>query len=266
MAKFNDKIAVLLSVATISFVGGAYITDSYAWGIAFALLSMLATVLATKILPKRQKGVSLGQFTAMLLLEGKALSTAYLYRLYPPIDPEHAATDESERTANDRQRLSDICDVTPTEPRDAYYDREGRYVVNALGYGKAGEEWAAKIYRTLKPAKVRMVVAVVDVDRKALAILGAVAEDIKVLHPKELLRRLHKVGVRPTCDRARTRLSAKVLLSSLSYRHAYLFALSAAGCALFSLFLPIKTYYYAFAIANALLAIGVVAVKKLVKE
>jgi len=292
MAKFNDRLAIYLSVATIAFIAGAYITDDYLWGLVFALLSVLMTLIMTKVLPKRQKGVSLSQFTTMLLLEGKALSTAYLYRLYPPreapqptegtessnedvaheplkeVQAKETETRSQRRPAKSAEPIAgdSVGGVALVSPRDAYYDAKGRYVVNALGYGKAGEEWAAKIYRTIRPSKVPVVVAAIDVDRKALATLGLVATDVKILRPKELLRRLKQAGVEPTYERKKERLSLKTLLGSLSYRHAYLFALSAAGCALFSLFLPIKIYYYVFASVNALLALAVLLTKKLFRE
>ena len=295
MAKINDKLAILLSVATLLFLLGAYITDSYIWGLAWALVGIAAAILVAKVLPKRQKGMGLSQFTATLLLEGKGLSTAYLYRLYPPreqptgeqtktanmqeieaatlnvgesqtVEGAPITTDGNSQSVDEESQPRSPMDVMPVTPQDAYYDREGRYVVNALGYTKAGEEWAAKIYRTLKPNRVYMVVATTDIDRKALATLSLVAKGVKILRPKEMLRRLRQVGVYPTNDRPKERLSAKAYLMGLSYRHAYLFALSAAGCALFSIFLPIKIYYYIFAAINALLAIAVVAVKKLVKE
>ena len=132
MAKFNDKLAIFLSVATLLFVLGAYITDNYLWGAVFALLGVLLTLLLAKVLPKRQKGIALSQFTAMLLLEGKALSTCYLYRLYPPAHPtaSEAATGTPE---NPSPTDTPTVGTASTTPQDAYFDRDGRYVVNALG-------------------------------------------------------------------------------------------------------------------------------------
>ena len=291
MAKINDKIAIYLSVSVLAFLLGAYITDNYLSGLVFAILAGVAALLFTKVLPVRQKGIGVTRFTALLLLEGKGISNGYLHRLYPPREEQNAAlmqeidekaaeggvgaaTSAEEASASTRVERDNAAPA-PTEKAatanerigDAYWDKDGRLVVNALGYGKAGEEWAAKIYRALKPTRVPIVVATTDIDRRALATLGLVATQIKILRPKEMLRRLEKMGVDPTTDQPpRRRLPLKAWVGTLTMRHTALFAMSAASSLVMSLWSPIKVYFYVFAAVNALLAIGTTILKKCVKE
>lgn len=239
MAKVSDKIAICISAAVLLYIAGAYITNSYLLGGVFALLGAGATIAWDKLRPRHTKGVSYTDFVNDMLLEGKAKSNEYLRRLYP---------------------------VGEEDGEDAYYDQKGNYIVNAIGYSKVGEEWAAKIYRKLKGKRPQMVVATMDIDRKALSILSRVATDVKILRPKEMLRRLGKVGVQPEGKPAKTRLGWKVWLSALSYRHALLFAMTAGGCLVMSIWLPVKIYYYVFASINAALCLAVLVIKKATKE
>ena len=269
MARINDRIAVFLSVAALLYMLGAYVTDSFLWGLVFALLGIAAGLALVRLLPYRQKRIPLTQFTDLLLLEGKTLSTAYLQRIFPPAERADATSLPSvpDRKAHDETTAAQG-DSSPTAPPipDAYYDADGKLIVNALGYGKVGEEWAAKLYRALKPRRVTMVVAAVDVDRKALSILSGSAEKLIIIHPKEILRRLFRLGVTFAPLPAKNRPNFKTWLGSLSLRHSALFALSAVFSLGLAVWSPVKAYYYVFAAVNALLSIAVVIIKKVVKE
>lgn len=239
MAKVTDKIALYLSVGVLGYILGAYITDSYLWGLALALPLTLMIPLTAKYLPRRQGRMAYGEWVRMLLLEGKEMSDGYLHLLYPV-----------------REQMGE----------HAYLSTDGRYVVNALGFGKVGEEWAAGIYRRRKGSAEPMVVATMDIDRKALQILAMTTAEVKILRPKEMLRRLQKQHVVIQWSPPRRHIEWRTWLGTLSLRHAGLLAISAAGCILMSIWLPFKVYYYIFAAINAALAVGVLILKKFVKE
>ena len=238
MTKWTDTIAIYLSVGVLLYLCGAYLADSYRLGLAFALPGMASVFLLRKIKPQKKHGIGTVEFASMLQLEGKQVSGAYLRLLYPP---------------------------TRETGEDEYLDDRGTLILNAIGYAKVGEEWAAKTYRRHKGERLRLVVAAIDVDRKALSILAKIGSEIKVLRPKEMLRKLRKQGVAIDVETQKTKIGWRLWLSTLGYRQAGLFALVALSTALTSIWVPFKTYYYVIAALNALMSLAVLVIKRTVK-
>ena len=231
-----DYGILTLGLGILFFLAGTYIADNYAIGAAMALAGLLVLVALRRAIPTKTGVPPYAVWVRHLLLEGREEANRYLYTLLAP------------------QRMVD---------REMYYATDNTLVVNALGYGKMGEEAAAKLYRRLhsdKPA--RLVVAVGDIDRNAAAILGLVADQLVVWKPNTLYRRLKKANALPALSVRRLR--PRQWWRYLRPRHAWVFVLNAVWLVLMSLWLPYKTYYYIFAALNALLAVGIVLYNRFV--
>ena len=237
MKRIPDRLALCLSVSALLFAAGAYISNRYDVGLALAALGVAACLTMVKLHPTRGDSVSYTDYVRGMLLEGKACSNTYLEAIYPPKERKN----ESE-----------------------YVSPDGTLVLNAFGYGKTGEEWAANIYRTHKDGAKSMVVFTAEIDRKALAILGLVSDRVKPIHPRELYRKLYKQHV-PMRTVPKRKFAWREIPYSLSYRQAGLFAMAAAGSTMLSIWMPIKIYYYVMAAVNALLALATLIIKRRVQ-
>lgn len=239
MARVSDKIALYLSVAALAYIAGAYITNDYRWGILPAVAAVGCILAAGKLRGQRKGSITYAAWVDMLLLEGKAKSNEYLHILYP---------------------------MAREVKENEYVSTDGKYVVNSISFAKPSEEWAADLYRRWHGNPTSLVVAATDIDRKALGILSAIGVNVKILRPKEMLRRLKKQGVSIDYNHPKRHMDWRTLLGTLSMRHAVYFALTAAGCLALSVWVPFKAYYYAFAGVNAVLCLVVLLIKKFVKE
>lgn len=226
-----DWFFLIVACGLICFVAGAYISNDYALGALFALAGALLLLALLKTIPAKSKVPSYSLFLRHLLLEGKAQSNRYLYLLFAPEDMPEG---------------------------DCYKAQGDRLVVNAISYGKYGEEGAAKLYReTKRTPPAHLLVAAYEIDRKAAEILGLICDDVKIWKPNKLYRHLKKAGLLEDIPKKK-RAAKRVWVNVFRPKHAWLFLLNAVCILAMSFWLPFKAYYYVFAAVNALLAMGVV--------
>ena len=229
MSRTIDKVLVLVTIAIVGFVLGAYITNNWLWSGLLGLLSSGLAICLAKAIPARKR-MSLAKFGQCLLLEGKTLSNRYLFALYPPKEPQSM-------------------DV------EWYKDDKDSVVFNLYGFGKLGEETAAKIYRTAKQQNATMCAVLTNgIDRKALSILSYMHCPIVFVKVRQLYAQASKEGM-PDLPRPKRHIEVKEILRSIPTPRAALYLLLASlSSLLLSFLLPIKNYYRISSLVLAILS------------
>lgn len=244
MTTVLDKCLLSLSLVIVLFIVGAYITDSYLLGAVIALLGCAAILLLTKAIPDKKSQINKTQFQALLQLEGKEYSTPLLQRVFPPA----------------------VTSLTEPVVTDAYRTTDNRLIVNGIAYAKVGEEAIAKLYRQCKgtPAPAQIILVCVDIDRKAQMLFSHFDCEVKTVRMPQLYKRLRKQqALPPKPVYKRTRVAWRSLAADFADpSRAKYFALTAAGALLFSVWMPLKIYYYIAAAVNAAIAIGILFAAK----
>ena len=233
MNRVLDKLCIYLSVVVVCWGIGSYITDSWIWGGAIAILGLVVAICLGKLFVKRGSKSKLSEYRLCLLLEGKPLSSKHLQHLYPP--------------------------KGGTESDGEFYEaQDGSLVCNLYGWSKPGEEAASKIYRRAKEGDYTLVRIFADgVDRKTLSILAYLPCPYEFVRLKTLMKAQDQASL-PHLPNKKKKVQLREMARSIpNPKMAFALSWIALSTLLMSYLLPIKTYYRVTSLVLALLAVAV---------
>lgn len=229
--------AVILSLMISVLAGGifAYITSNWWIGLGAVIVFICFFVFCSSSIKKKNGNVSKEDFINTLLVYGKEKSNEYIKMLYPD---------------------SVLVD-------DKIIDGD-TVISNNFKFSPLNEEDVAACFRYAKKHGLKNAIIFTNIaDKKALNLSYRLDLPISIFNYRKTYSTLKSKGLLPNkSETVLKKRGIKSILNDFAFIPIKYFALSSISTAFFSIFVPLKLYYLAFALINAILGIVVFFLNK----